>query len=198
MTIFGLDLKELIIHYGALAVFVILFAESSFVFFLPGDSLLFVAGILISQHLLGFWPTIILGLLGAVLGNNFGYFLGKKFGPPLFSLNRWYLFKREHVDKVQSYYVRYGPLTVVLARFIPAVRTIAPIAAGVGSMDYSTFLLYNAGGAALWLLLVTAAGYFLGRTVPNIDHYILPIIAAVIVVSFIPGAIAIIRHRLKK
>src|SRR5690242_19887861 len=98
MTLFGIDLKELIVHYGPLAVFVILFAESSFVFFLPGDSLLFVAGILASQGLLGFWPTILLGLVGAVLGNNFGYYLGKRFGPPLFSLNRWFLFKREHVD----------------------------------------------------------------------------------------------------
>jgi len=195
MHLFGIDLTELIVHYGPLAVFVILFAESSLIFFLPGDSLLFVAGILAAQHLIGFWPTILFGLVGAVLGNNFGYFIGKKFGPPLFSLNRWYLFKREHIDKVQKYYERYGPLTVVLARFIPGIRTLAPIAAGIGSMNYTTFFIYNVGGAATWLVLIMATGFTLGRTIPNIDHYILPIIGAVIVVSFIPGLIAYLRQR---
>jgi len=197
MTIFGVDLKELIITYGPLAVFIILFAESSLVFFLPGDSLLFVAGILAAQHLIGFWPTILLGTLGAVLGNNFGYFIGKKFGPPLFSLNRWYLFKKEHVGKVQQYYEHYGPLTVILARFIPGIRTLAPIAAGIGSMNYSTFFIYNVGGAALWLVLIMTVGYTLGKMIPNIDHYILPIILGVVVVSFIPGTIAYLKHRKK-
>lgn len=198
MHLFGIDLNQLIIHYGAFAVFAILFAESSLVFFLPGDSLLFVAGILAAQHLIAFWPAVLLGLIGAVLGNNFGYWLGKKFGEPLFSLERWYLFKREHIDKVEQYYKSYGPLTIVLARFIPGIRTIAPIAAGVGSMNYGTFFIYNVGGATAWLLLIMSTGYFLGRTIPNIDHYILPIIGAVIIISLIPGAIALIRNRNKK
>ncbi len=142
MIIFGIDFTHLILTYGPLAIFLVLFAESSLIFFLPGDSFLFVAGILAAQGHLSFWPAIIFGLVGAVLGNNFGYWIGKKFGAPLFDSEKSFLFKRDHVNKVNQYYSHYGPLTIILARFIPGIRTLAPIAAGIGEMNYLNFFIY--------------------------------------------------------
>lgn len=197
MVIFGIDFTHLIVTYGPFAIFAVLFAESALVFFLPGDSFLFVAGILAAQGHLGFWSAVMFGLVGAVLGNNVGYWIGKKFGAPLFEKERSFLFHKDHINKVHEYYEKYGPMTVVLARFIPGVRTLAPIAAGIGEMDYWQFLTFNVSGALLWLLLILTTGYFLGSVIPSIDRYILPIIFAVIIISVIPGAVAYYKNKKK-
>lgn len=197
MVIFGIDFQHLLNVYGPWAIFAVMFAESALIFFLPGDSFLFVAGVLVAQGILGYWPSLILGVIGAILGNSLGYWIGKKFGQAIFAVDRRWMFKREHVDKVQQYYENYGPLTVVLARFVPGVRTIAPIAAGVGNMSYSTFFIYNVGGAFLWLISILSAGYFLGSVIPKdyVDKYVLVIILGVVVLSFIPAMVAYLRQK---
>lgn len=197
MVIFGIDFQHFLTLYGSWAIFAVMFAESALIFFLPGDSFLFVAGVLIAQGILGYWPSLVLGVVGAILGNSLGYWIGKKFGEAMFATERRWLFKREHVDKVQEYYNNYGPLTVVLARFVPGVRTIAPIAAGVGQMNYATFFIYNVGGAFLWLISILSAGYFLGSVIPKeyVDKYVIVIILGVIVLSLIPGGIAYFKSK---
>ncbi len=200
MVIFGVDFQQFLTTYGPWAIFFVMFAESALIFFLPGDSFLFVAGVLVAQGILGFWPAALLGIVGAILGNTLGYYIGKKFGEAMFAVERQWLFKKKHVDKVQEYYEKYGPLTIVLARFVPGIRTIAPIAAGVGKMNYFTFFIYNVGGAVLWLMSILTAGYFLGSVIPkeSIDKYILIIIFGVIFLSLIPGLFAYFRSKKKK
>ena len=197
MIILGIDFQHLLTVYGPWAIFAVMFAESALIFFLPEDSFLFVAGVLVAEGILGFLPAVILGILGAVLGNSLGYWIGKKFGEAMFAVERKWLFKREHVDKVQEYYDNYGPLTVVLARFVPGIRTIAPIAAGVGKMNYGTFFIYNVGGAILWLLSIMSAGYLLGKIIPvqYVDKYVIVIILGVIVISIIPGLVAYFKNK---
>lgn len=197
MILFGLDLQQLLIHFGALTVFAVIFAESALIFFLPGDSFLFVAGVAASQGYLNLWEIMFLGLIGAVVGNNVGYWLGRRYGIRLFRHDKALLFQKSHVTKVEQYYDRYGPLTVILARFTPAIRTLAPIAAGIARMNYRTFFIYNITGALLWIISMTLAGFWLGNIVHNIDRYILPFVVAVVVLSVLPGVWSYWRERRK-
>lgn len=184
----GIDLVTLIKTAGYAGLFFIVFAESGLLigFFLPGDSLLFTAGFLTSQGYLHIIPLAILTFTAAVLGDNFGYAFGRKVGPSIFTKEDSFLFNKDHIKKAQDYYEKYGAKTIVLARFVPVVRTFAPIVAGVGGMKYSTFVVYNFIGGAIWGLGMPLLGYFLGSTVPNVDRYLVPIIATIIFVSFIP------------
>src|SRR3989344_3003968 len=192
---FPIDLTVLIKAVGLLGIFGIVFAESGLFigFFLPGDSLLFTAGFLASQGYFNILALMSLSFVGAVLGDSFGYAFGRKAGPLIFSRENSLLFHRSHLERARVFYERYGGKAIIIARFMPAVRTFAPILAGVGRMNYSLFLTYNLIGAAAWGIGVPLAGYFLGSIVPNIDRYIIPIVGAIIVVSFLPVAYHIAR-----
>lgn len=196
MDIFSPEgLTILIQTVGYLGLWVIIFAESGLFlgFFFPGDSLIFTAGFLASQNLLNIWWLIPILLTGAVLGDNFGYTFGKKVGPAIFKKEDGLFFHRENLTKASRYYEKYGAKTLVLARFMPIVRTFAPILAGVGQMEYKKFFAYNLLGGALWTISLPLLGYYLGRIIPNIDKYLLPIILGIIILSFLPSIVGGIR-----
>ena|SRR3989338_3367952 len=196
MEFFGFDLISLIKTAGYAGLFFIVFAESGLFigFFLPGDSLLFTAGFLASQGYLSIVPLSLLCFLAAILGDNFGYAFGKKVGPAIFKKEDSLIFHKKHLERAENFYSEYGPKAIVLARFLPIVRTFAPILAGVGKMRYQTFFYYNVMGAAIWALGLSFLGYFLGSYVPNIDKYLLPIILAIIIVSILPTAYHVIKN----
>jgi membrane-associated protein len=183
------DLKLLIETVGYLGVFAIIFAETGlfFGFFLPGDSLLFTAGILASQGLLNIHILSVTLFLAAVLGDSVGYWFGHKVGRKLFNRKDSLLFHRDNVLRARSFYEKHGKKTIILARFIPIIRTFAPIVAGIGEMNYSTFLVFNITGGALWAVGIPLIGFFFGRSIPNIDHYLLPIIALIVFISILPA-----------
>ena len=192
-----MDPRHLIETFGTAGVFLIVFAESGLLigFFLPGDSLLFTAGLLSSQGVLTF-PVVVVGcFLAAVAGDQVGYAFGARVGPALFRRPDSRVFKQEYVDKARQFFDRYGAKTVVLARFVPIVRTFAPILAGVGTMRYRIFVTYNVIGALLWAAGVTTLGYILGESIPDIDRYLLPVIAGIIALSLLPVAVELLRSR---
>jgi membrane-associated protein len=192
-----LDPQKIITAFGALGVILIVFAESGllFGFFLPGDSLLFTAGLLASQDLLPFWPLLIGVFVAAVAGDSFGYWFGRKTGPALFNKDDSLIFKKRYLQETQAFYEKHGRKTVILARFMPVIRTFAPIMAGVANMNYKTFLQFNIIGGFVWAVGLTLAGYYLGMVVPNIDKYLTPIILVIVLSSFIPGIIHIFKRK---
>ncbi len=191
--------EHLLQTFGTIGLLLVIFAESGLLigFFLPGDSLLFTAGLLASQGKLNMAVIVIGCMVAAIVGDQVGYQFGKRVGPALFKRQDSRLFKQEYVEKAQSYFDRYGSRTIVLARFIPIVRTFAPIVAGVGQMDYRTFSTFNVAGGVLWAGGVTTLGYILGETVPSIDKYLLPAIAVIVALSVTPVAIEFLRERRK-
>jgi len=187
---FGIPpLPELIRSLGLLGVWAFVFAESSFVFFLPGDSLLFTAGFLSSQGLLNLWLLIIGSFICAVGGNVIAYAAGQKLNRHIIGGKENWLFRKKHLEAAQDFYGEHGKKAVVLARFMPAVRTFAPIVAGVGQMEYQTFTFYNVLGGFIWVFGLTLLGFYLGKVIPDVDHYLLPIIALIIIISLIPSAV---------
>lgn len=195
-----LDPVSLIKYAGLFGVLAIVFAESGlfFGFFFPGDSLLFTAGFLASQGLLS--PTwLFIGLfVAAVAGDSVGYAFGRHTGTRIFSREKSFFFNKEYPARAQHFYEKYGKKTIILARFIPIVRTFAPIVAGVGRMNYRTFLAYNIVGAALWTGLLAGSGFVLGNTIPGASHYITLIVLVIIVVSLIPPVYHFIKEKNKK
>ena len=192
-----LDPRDLIVTFGTIGLFAIVFAESGlfFGFFLPGDSLLFTAGLFASQGTLSL-PLILVGcFVAAVAGDQVGYLFGKRVGPALFRRPDSRFFRQEYVERAQRFFEKYGAKTIVLARFVPIVRTFAPILAGVGKMPYRTFVLFNVVGGLLWAVGVTLLGYALGEMIPDIDRYLLPIIALIILISFIPIGVEWLKSR---
>jgi membrane-associated protein len=192
-----LDPHQLLETFGTLGLFAVVFAESGLLigFFLPGDSLLFTAGLLASQGKLNLAVILAGCFVAAVAGDQVGYQIGKRMGPALFRRPDSRLFKRDHVDRAQAYFDRHGSKTIVLARFVPVVRTFAPIVAGVGEMRYRTFATFNVLGGFLWAIGVTLLGFILGETIPSIDRYLLPAIVVIVVVSALPVAIELLRAR---
>ncbi len=187
------DLISLIKTAGYLGLFGIVFAESGLLlgFFLPGDSLLFTAGFLASQGFLNIWYLVPLMFIGAVLGDNVGYAFGYKVGPMLFTREESIFFHKDHLEKAKLFYEKYGKKAIVLARFMPGIRTFAPILAGVGKMEYRTFMTYNLVGGSLWGAGMPLLGYFLGNTIPGVDQYLLPIILLIIFLSILPSLVHI-------
>ncbi len=181
---------------GVFGLLAIIFAESGlfFGFFLPGDSLLFTAGLLSSQGFLPFSVILPSVIIAAILGDSVGYAFGRKIGPKIFTKKDSLFFSKKYAERAAVFFEEKGGSSLILARFIPIVRTFIPIMAGVGKMEYKKFIMYNSLGGILWGGGALTLGYFLGRTVPNIDHYILPIVIIIIIVSFIPG----LREILKK
>ena len=190
-----IDLVELIRAVGYLGIFAIVFSESGLLIgvLFPGDSLLFTAGFLASQgHL--YLPTLAATcVIAAIAGDAVGYAFGKKVGRKLFERPDSRYFRREHLLAAERFYERYGAKAIVLARFLPIVRTFAPIVAGVGLMRYRRFAIYNALGALLWGGGVTTAGYALGQAIPDIDRYLVPAILAIILVSTLPTLVHLYR-----
>lgn len=183
-----LDPTFLVATFGLLGVFAIVFAESGlfFGFFLPGDSLLFTAGLLASQ---GYFNVVVLWLgcmIAAIVGDSVGYWFGKKVGPKIFFRDDSFFFHKKHIDRTRAFYEKHGKKTIILARFVPIVRTFAPILAGVGQMEYRSFLSFNIIGGILWSTLLIFLGYGLGSFIPSIDRYLLPIVLLIILLSFVP------------
>ena len=192
-----LDPNSLVKDFGYLGIFITLFLESGvfFGFFLPGDSLLFAAGLLASQGHLNIVGLIFISVIAAILGNNVGYYTGKKAGPALFNRKKSFLFSPKRVAEAHTFFEKEGPQSLILARFIPAVRTFVPIAAGIAKMNYRKFLVFNGLGGLLWGVGVPILGYTLGKKVPNIDKYLLPIILVIIILSALPVVIAYLRNK---
>ncbi len=191
------DLIPLIKAAGYLGIFGIVFAESGLFigFFLPGDSLVFTAGFLASQGFLNIWNLVSLIFIGAVIGDSFGYAFGKKVGPMIFKREDSFLFHKENLNKAKMFYEKYGGKAIILARFMPGIRTFAPILAGVGKMQYSKFLAFNIIGGAIWGIGLTLLGYYLGSVVPNIDKYIVSIVLLIIFISITPMIVHIFKDK---
>lgn len=184
---------------GLIGIFLIVFIETGlfFGFFLPGDTLLFTAGIFASQGFINIYILIIGCIVMAILGDSVGYWMGKKYGRKLFDRDESFFFKRKHLHDAENFYEKYGRFTIIIARFIPIIRTFAPIVAGIGKMNYKVFISYNIFGSIFWVTIMSLAGYFLGGLIPDIDRYLIPIIFVIIVISFIPVIIKYIQEKLK-
>lgn len=194
------DLVSFIKTIGYLGVFGVVFAESGLLvgFFLPGDSLLFTAGFLASRNFLDIYLLMGLTFLGAVIGDSTGYWFGEKVGPKIFTKEDSLFFRKENVYKAEVFFRKHGPKTIILARFVPVVRTFVPVLAGVGTMPYRQFLIYNLIGGALWGIGLPLSGYYLGNVIPNIDRYLLPIIALIIFLSISPSFFHLWKNRKTK
>ena len=197
----GLSLSpdDLIRSFGTIGLIAIIFAESGLLigFFLPGDSLLFTAGLFASQGKLNIAVVLVGCFLAAVIGDQVGYAFGKRVGPTIFQRPNSRFFKQQHVERANEFFEEHGAKTILMARFVPVVRTFAPILAGVGTMRYRTFLAYNVAGGFLWAVGVTMLGYLLGNEIgaDNIDKYLLPIIGVIIILSLIPPFLEYRKHK---
>lgn len=176
--------------------FLIVFCETGLVVtpFLPGDSLLFVAGTLAGAGLLDPQLLGLLLIIAAVLGDSVNYAIGRKVGPAIFTRDSGLFFKRSHLVRTQHFYEKHGGKTIIIARFIPIVRTFAPFVAGIGAMHYTRFLAYNAAGGIVWVTLFVAGGYWFGD-LPWVKSNLSLVILGIIFVSVLPGAIEYLRHR---
>ena len=192
-------LTELVSHYGVLTygiLFSVVFAETGFVVtpFLPGDSLLFAAGAIASLGSLNIGVVVAMLIVAAVLGDTVNYWIGHYFGKKIVDNPKIRFINQEHIDKTEQFYKKYGGKTIVLARFVPIIRTFAPFVAGVGTMQYRKFIAYNVVGAVLWVMLFTLAGFFFGniRFVQENFHYV---VFAIILLSLVPIAYEYIQHK---
>lgn len=193
------DLPALVQWAGYVGLTLIIFTETGLLvgFFLPGDSLLVTAGLLCSQP--GFGLNVyVLGMLlsaAAIIGDTVGYHIGRVTGPRIFTREESLLFRKTHLLRAQAFYEKHGGKTIIIARFVPIIRTFAPVVAGVGNMQYRSFLAYNVVGGLAWVWGMLFTGYFLGRWVPGIDQHIEKVILLVIFLSILPGIIAWWRER---
>ncbi len=199
----GIDLLDFIKLVSILGVALVIFAESGLLigFFLPGDSLLFATGFLIHSGVLPFniHLAVVILFIAAVLGDSVGYTFGRRLGPRIFNRPDARLFKQEYIRRAQDFYEKHGGKTIIIARFVPIVRTFAPIVAGAGKMKYKRFLAFNLIGGFLWAVGITYAGYGLGGVFHSmgieIDHVLLPLIAIIILISVLPPAIHIFKDK---
>ncbi len=192
-----LDPNFILHSLGIFGLFFIIFAETGLFigFFLPGDTLLITAGILSSQGLINIWVLSLGAFIFAVYGDSFGYWLGKKIGPKIFTKEDSFFFRKSHIKKSQEFYEKYGNKTIFLARFVPIVRTFAPLLAGVGNMKYQNFINYNIAGGFVWSFALVFFGYFLGNTIPHVERYIWLIFAIIAFLSVIPIAYEYLKSR---
>ena len=195
---------ESIIHYGGLWLLLfVVFAETGLFigFFLPGDSLIFISGLLCATkpHLLNisiFWLIIFL-ISSAVIGNIVGYWFGKKTGEKLFQKKDSFLFKKKHLETTKLFYEKHGGKALILGRFLPIIRTFAPILAGVIKVEFKLFMIYNIAGASLWIISLTSIAFFLGIEFPQTEKYIGYIVIGLIVITTIPILITYLKNRKK-
>ena len=193
------SLDSLIQWGGYTVLFAIVFAETGLLigFFLPGDSLLVTAGLVASAGALNIWWLNVLLIVAAVVGDSTGYAIGRRLGPRLFTRQKSLLFNPAHVERTRRFYERYGAKTIVIARFVPIVRTFAPVLAGVGEMEYRRFVFYNVAGGVGWVVSMTSAGYLMGQF-PVIGSNIHIVVLIVIVLSLIPIAVELLRERRRR
>lgn len=193
------DPGELIRWGGYPALAAIVFLETgALVFFLPGDSLLVMAGVYAAKGDLSIWALNLLLIPLAILGDTTSYTIGARAGTHLYSRPRSRLFRPEHLVAAHAFYEKHGGKAIILARFMPLVRTFVPVVAGVAQMSYRRFVTYNVVGASAWVLSMTLIGFGLGNTVPHLDQHIEKVIVVVILLSFVPGAIEYWRSRRRK
>lgn len=194
------DLVSLIKVAGYLGLFGIVFAESGlFVgFFLPGDSLLFTAGLMSFQGYLDPWLLFVVVAAAAILGDSFGYWFGRKIGPKLFRWPDSWFFRQDNVTRAHKFFEHYGGKSLILARFIPVVRTFTPIVAGVGQMNYPAFIRYNIIGGILWSGLLIGGGYWLGQSLPDADRYLLLIVGLIIILSVLPVIWQFVQYKMRR
>jgi membrane-associated protein len=196
------DPKHLIEAFGTVGILAIIFAESGllFGFFLPGDSLLFTAGILCAPRNpanvhLNLAVVLVGCFLAAVAGAEVGYVIGSRAGPALFRRPDSRFFRQDHLERAREFFAEHGTKTVILGRFVPFVRTFVTVVAGIGRMDRRLFSICNVVGAFLWAVGVTLLGYWLGRTIHNVDRYLLPIIGVILLASFVPVGRELLKAR---
>ena len=191
---------DALIQWGGYILLVaIVFTETGLLvgLFLPGDSLLITAGLLAGAGTLDIWWLNVLVIPAAIVGDSTGYAIGVRLGPRIFTREKSLLFNPKHVERTRRFYEKYGAKTIVIARFVPIIRTFAPVLAGVGRMRYRRFLTYNVAGGIGWVASMTWAGYLLGQTVPNISKHMHVLVIVIIVLSCIPIAVEIYRERRK-
>ena len=191
-----LNPETIISSLGMIGVIAIIFCETGlfFGFFFPGDSLLFTAGFLATQGHVSL-PILLIGtFIAAVVGDSVGYAFGVRMGPALFTREDSVVFNKEHIIRAQHFYEKYGKKTIIFARFVPIVRTFAPIVAGIGNMKYRTFITYNIIGGLVWTSGMLLMGYVFGSIIPNPDRYIIPVIAVIVIVSASPALIEIFKN----
>ena len=197
---FGLLNPHVIITaLGIVGVIGVIFAETGlfFGFFFPGDSLLFTAGFLASQHQISFVWLLGGALVAAIIGDSFGYAFGKKIGPALFNREASFFFDKRNIVRAQHFYEKYGKKTIIIARFIPIIRTFAPIVAGIAEMPYGAFIRFNIIGAFGWTWAMLWLGFGFGSIIPDPDRYVIPAIAVIIIISAAPALREIFRNVLK-
>ena len=194
------NVPELIRLVGFYGLIVIVFAETGLLvgFFLPGDSLLITAGLFAARGDFDYAMLLLALIPAAIIGNATGYYIGHRTGMTLYSRPDSLLFRREHLQMTHEYYEKHGGKTIILAQFIPILRTFAPVVAGVGEMGYRQFATYNIVGAILWVGSMLTAGYMLGNAIPNIESRIHYVVAVVIFISLLPPGIALLKARLRK
>ncbi len=205
VAMLSLSPENIIRAGGLIAIGGIVFAESGLLigFFLPGDSLLFTAGFLASQGLFDIHVLALVCFVAAVVGDSVGYSIGNRMGPKLVKRPDGKIFRKEYLAQAESFYEKHGKKTIVMARFVPIVRTFAPMVAGIGKMHYRTFLTYNIIGGALWTLGLTYAGFYLGRALPWTKDYLEIAVIFIVLLSLVPSFIHVLsnaehRTRLKK
>jgi membrane-associated protein len=192
------NVPELIRMAGLIGLIAIVFAETGLMigFFLPGDSLLITAGLFAFKGDLNIWTLNIALILAAIIGDATGYYIGRRTGQALYSRPNSLLFRRDHLIKTHEFYEKHGGKTIIIARFMPIVRTFAPVVAGAAEMTYRNFAIYNVVGALLWVLSMTLTGYFLGAVVPDIEKQIHKVVAVVIFLSLLPPGIAWLKSKM--
>ncbi len=193
------SLDALIQWGGYILLVAIVFAETGLLIgcFLPGDSLLITAGLLAAAGHLNIWWINVLLMAAAIIGDSVGYAIGARLGPRIFIREKSLLFNPKHVERTRHFYEKYGAKTIVIARFVPIIRTFAPVLAGVGAMEYRRFLTYNVMGGIGWVASMSLGGFALGRAVPNISKYMHVVVITIIVLSCVPIAVEIYRERRK-
>jgi membrane-associated protein len=188
------DVNHLVQTGGLLIISLIIFAESGMMvgFFFPGDTLLFAAGIFAATGQLNIVAAIVCIAIAAILGDNIGYLIGKHLGPKLFKKDG-IVFRKEYIAQAEKFYEKYGTKTMLVAHFIPVIRTFAPVTAGAGSMNHRQFIFFDAIGDIAWAVLVTLAGYFIGSRIPGIEIYIEPVLILVVLAVLLPTIIHALR-----
>ena len=201
------DVKSLVVWAGYFGMAVIIFAETGLLagFFLPGDSLLVTAGLFAAtpnpatgEPYLNIWYLNLLLIPCAIIGDATGYWIGHKAGPRLFKKEQSFFFRKDYLIKTQEFYEKHGGVTIVIARFMPIIRTFAPTVAGIAQMQYIKFAQYNVFGGFLWVVSMTLTGYYLGRLIPGIENHIDKVIIVVVFLSILPGIIKLLKHKLQK
>jgi len=193
-------LLDLVRWGGYFVLAAIVFTETGLLigFFLPGDSLLISAGLVAAAGGLNIWWLNLVLCIAAITGDSVGYAIGWRLGPRLFTRPQSLLFNPKHIERTRRFYDRHGSKTIVIARFVPIIRTFAPVVAGVGQMEYRRFVFYNIAGGIAWVTSMTWAGYLLGSAVPNIGDHIHIVVGIVILLSLIPIFVELIRERRRR